>query len=45
MLAADENWARDYLAKGFRMIAYGVDHLLFQRALADGLSHARDMLR
>ena len=41
MMAADENWARDYLAKGFRIIAYGVDHLLLQRALGQGLSHMR----
>jgi 2-keto-3-deoxy-L-rhamnonate aldolase RhmA len=45
MMAADEGWARDYLAKGFRIIAYGVDHLLFQRALADGLSHVREMVK
>jgi 2-keto-3-deoxy-L-rhamnonate aldolase RhmA len=41
MMAADENWARDYLAKGFRIIAYGVDHLLLQRALGQGLAHMR----
>ena len=45
MMAADENWARAYLAKGFRMLAYGVDHLLFQRALAEGLSRIREMIR
>jgi 2-dehydro-3-deoxyglucarate aldolase/4-hydroxy-2-oxoheptanedioate aldolase len=45
MLAADEEWARRYLAKGFRMIAYGVDHLLLQRALADGLASARKMAK
>jgi 2-dehydro-3-deoxyglucarate aldolase/4-hydroxy-2-oxoheptanedioate aldolase len=45
MMAADENWARSYLAKGFRMLAYGVDHLLFQRALAEGLSRVRDMVK
>ena len=36
-LAGDEKWARDFRAKGFRMIAYGVDTLLMQRALADGI--------
>jgi 2-dehydro-3-deoxyglucarate aldolase/4-hydroxy-2-oxoheptanedioate aldolase len=44
-MAADDVWARDYLAKGFRIIAYGVDHLLLQRVLKDGLSRARDMVR
>ena len=36
-LAGDENWASDFRARGFRMIAYGVDTLLMQRALADGI--------
>ncbi len=29
--------ARDFRAKGFRMIAYGVDTLLMQGALAHGI--------
>jgi 2-keto-3-deoxy-L-rhamnonate aldolase RhmA len=45
MMAADEVWAKDYLAKGFRIIAYGIDHLLLQRALGDGLSRVREMVR
>jgi 2-dehydro-3-deoxyglucarate aldolase/4-hydroxy-2-oxoheptanedioate aldolase len=40
-LAGDEKWARDYRAKGFRMMAYGVDTLLMQRALADGIKLLR----
>jgi len=36
-LAGDEKWARDFRAKGFRMIAYGVDTLLMQSALAEGI--------
>src|SRR6476469_4876823 len=32
-LAGNEKWARDFRAKGFRMIAYGVDTLLMQTAL------------
>jgi 2-keto-3-deoxy-L-rhamnonate aldolase RhmA len=44
-MAADEVWARDYLAKGFRIIAYGIDHLLLQRALAEGLSHIRKLVK
>jgi 2-dehydro-3-deoxyglucarate aldolase/4-hydroxy-2-oxoheptanedioate aldolase len=43
-MAADEVWARDYLAKGFRIIAYGVDHLLLQRALGQGLSRMREIV-
>ena len=45
MMAADDVWAKDYLAKGFRIIAYGVDHLLLQRVLKDGLSRARELVR
>lgn len=44
MMAADENWARNYLAKGFRIIAYGVDHMLLQRALGQGLAHMRTIV-
>jgi 2-dehydro-3-deoxyglucarate aldolase/4-hydroxy-2-oxoheptanedioate aldolase len=42
MLATDVAWGRDYLARGFRQIAYGVDHLLYQRALADGIAALRE---
>jgi 2-keto-3-deoxy-L-rhamnonate aldolase RhmA len=45
MMAADEGWARTYLAKGFRILAYGIDHLLLQRALGEGLSRVRDMVK
>ena len=41
VLAADVAWGRDYLARGFRAIAYGIDHLLFQKALADGIAALR----
>ena len=40
-LATDEAWARDYAAKGFRLMAYGIDQLLYQEALRHGL----DILR
>jgi len=40
-LAGNETWARDFRARGFRMIAYGVDTLLMQGALADGLKLLR----
>jgi 2-dehydro-3-deoxyglucarate aldolase/4-hydroxy-2-oxoheptanedioate aldolase len=42
MLAVDVAWGRDYLARGFRQIAYGVDHLLYQKALADGIASLRE---
>lgn len=41
MLAPDVAWGRDYMAKGFRAVVYGVDHLLFQKALADGIAALR----
>lgn len=41
MLATDDAWARDYAAKGFRLMAYGIDQLLLQGALRQGL----DVLR
>jgi len=37
-MAADDTWATDYRARGFRMLAYGVDVLLLQKALEAGLS-------
>jgi len=40
-LAADPQWARDYAARGFRLMAYGIDQLLLQDALRNGL----DVLR
>ncbi len=41
-MAADDAWARDYRAKGFRAIAYGIDVLLLQTALANGLATLRE---
>jgi 2-keto-3-deoxy-L-rhamnonate aldolase RhmA len=40
-LATDDTWARDYAAKGFRLMAYGIDQLMLQTALKSGL----DLLR
>jgi len=37
-MAADDKWADAYRAKGFRAMAYGVDVLLLQSALAAGLA-------
>jgi 2-keto-3-deoxy-L-rhamnonate aldolase RhmA len=42
ILATDEAWARDYAAKGFRLMAYGIDQLLLQDALRRGLDILRD---
>jgi 2-keto-3-deoxy-L-rhamnonate aldolase RhmA len=36
-LADNEQWARDFRAKGFRLIAYGVDELLTRGALPQGI--------
>jgi 2-dehydro-3-deoxyglucarate aldolase/4-hydroxy-2-oxoheptanedioate aldolase len=36
-LAGNAQWARDFRARGFRMSAYGVDTLLMQGALAEGI--------
>jgi len=42
ILAFDEAWARDYVAKGFRLMGYGVDQLLLQDGLRRGLDVIRD---
>jgi 2-dehydro-3-deoxyglucarate aldolase/4-hydroxy-2-oxoheptanedioate aldolase len=42
ILAIDALWAREYAAKGFRLMAYGVDQLLLQDALSHGLDVLRD---
>lgn len=44
MLALDDTWARDYAAKGFRLMAYGIDQLLLQSALRHGLDVLRAAL-
>jgi len=36
-LATDDAWARDYAAKGFRLMAYGIDQAMLQNALQAGL--------
>jgi 2-dehydro-3-deoxyglucarate aldolase/4-hydroxy-2-oxoheptanedioate aldolase len=45
MLATDVAWGRDYLARGFRQIAYGADHQLYRKALADGIAALRESPR
>ena len=44
-IAMDDDWARDYVAKGFRMMAYGVDQLMLQNALRHGLDLMRSATR
>ncbi len=36
-MAIDGNFAREYWAHGFRMLAYGLDHVLLRTALAEGM--------
>jgi 2-keto-3-deoxy-L-rhamnonate aldolase RhmA len=38
MMAGDTTWGHEYRAKGFNLIAYGLDLALFQRALAEGIA-------
>ena len=44
MLATDDAWARDYAARGFRLMAYGIDQLLLQSALRHGMDVLREAL-
>jgi 2-dehydro-3-deoxyglucarate aldolase/4-hydroxy-2-oxoheptanedioate aldolase len=44
-IAMDDDWARDYVAKGFRLMAYGVDQLMLQNALRHGLDILRKASR
>jgi len=43
-MASDDTWAREYWAHGFRMLAYGPDHLLLQAALRAGLGTLRGLV-
>jgi 2-dehydro-3-deoxyglucarate aldolase/4-hydroxy-2-oxoheptanedioate aldolase len=36
-MALDAKWAADYWKLGFDIIAYGLDHLLYQGALGEGM--------
>jgi 2-keto-3-deoxy-L-rhamnonate aldolase RhmA len=40
-IGLDDDFARDYIAKGFRLMAYGLDQLLLQNALKHGLDVMR----
>ena len=41
-LSTDEAWAREYVARGFRIHAYGIDSLLLQQSLSKGLAVLRE---
>ncbi len=41
LLANDDSWVRGYPERGFRMMAYGIDPLMLQKALGDGLAALR----
>ena len=42
-MALDEVWARDYAARGFNVVAYGLDQSIYQRGLSEGLSVLRSL--
>ena len=42
-LALDDDWARRYHAKGFRVLAYGLDSQLMQNALRRGIEGLRGL--
>ena len=44
-IGMDDQWSRDYVAKGFRLMAYGLDQLLLQNALHSGLDVMRQAAR
>ena len=44
-IATDDDWARDYVAKGFRLMGYGIDQLMLQRALGEGLAVMRSAMK
>ncbi len=41
ILAMNDAWAQEYWRHGYRMLAYGLDHVLFQSALKAGLEKMR----
>jgi 2-dehydro-3-deoxyglucarate aldolase/4-hydroxy-2-oxoheptanedioate aldolase len=42
-MAVDKKWAEEYWGYGFRMLAYGLDHLLLRSSLADGMKFISNM--
>jgi 2-keto-3-deoxy-L-rhamnonate aldolase RhmA len=43
ILAMDHAWAEEYWDYGYRMLAFGLDHMLFQAALSAGLRGLRTL--
>ena len=43
-MAGDDAWAKDYLARGFRIIAYGVDSAIFRVGLQAGIAGMRRLV-
>ncbi len=41
-LTTDDDWVRDFAGKGFRLFGYGVDQLMLQQALGNGLRVLRN---
>jgi 2-dehydro-3-deoxyglucarate aldolase/4-hydroxy-2-oxoheptanedioate aldolase len=44
ILAPDDASAETFAGRGFRMMAYGIDHLLLQQALSRGIAALRERL-
>ena len=42
-LATDAQSSRDAIERGFRILAYGIDHLMLQDALRTGLARLREL--
>ncbi len=42
-MAVDKKWAEEYWGYGFRMLAYGLDHLLLRDSLAEGMTFISEM--
>ncbi len=40
-LATDNTWANEYMAHGYRLLAFGIDQLMLQAALKAGLDNMR----
>ena len=40
-LATDNTWANEYMAHGYRLLAFGIDQLMLQAALKSGLDNMR----
>lgn len=42
-MTADEKWSRQYWDKGFRLFSMGIDSMLLQGALKNGIDHLRTL--